>query len=82
MKYDNDPAIEKIGRCPFAVMMMFTLFLAMAGALLVILLGGSAIWGAWIPLCCFTIPSIYYLCREVLVLRKRITDLEKKLALP
>jgi hypothetical protein len=33
----------------------------------------------WIPFCFVTIPAIYFLCREVLNLRKRVEDLEKKI---
>lgn len=79
MKDDSHLMVEKFGKRSFAAVMAFTLFLAMAGAMLIIFGGGSAIWGVWIPLCCFTIPSIQYLCREVLHLRQRLIDLEKRL---
>ncbi|MCA9094015.1 MAG: hypothetical protein KDA68_11040 [Planctomycetaceae bacterium] len=31
----------------------------------------------WILLCCFTIPMIHYLCRQIHALQKRIDELEK-----
>lgn len=70
--------IEKIGNRSSESVMGFTFFLAITGALLVIFFGGSAIWGVWIPFCFFTIPTVHYLCREILQLRQRVTDLEKK----
>ncbi len=33
----------------------------------------------WIPFCFVTIPATYFLCREILNLRKRVEDLEKKI---
>jgi hypothetical protein len=79
MKEDSELMIEKLGKRSIVSMMAFTLFLAMAGALLVIYGGGSAFWGVWIPFCCFTIPVIHFLCREISRLRQRVADLEKRL---
>lgn len=79
MKDDSQLMVEKFGKRSFAAVMAFTIFFAMAGAMLVTFGGGSAIWGVWIPFVCFTIPAIHYLCREVLHLRQRLTDLEKRL---
>ena len=61
------------------VVLGITLFFAMMGALLVIFLGSQSIWGPWIPLGFITIPPIHYLCREVLRLRRKIEELEKRI---
>jgi hypothetical protein len=53
------------------------LFFALAGGLAIIS-GDSLLWGMWIPLCFITIPPIHYLCREVVSLRQKIEQLEKK----
>ena len=62
------------------VVLGITLLFAMAGALLAIFLGGQSMWGTWIPLCFITIPPIHYLCKEVLRLRRKIEELEKRLS--
>ena len=76
---DGDLTIAAMAkRSNFAVYGM-TSFLAMAGSLLVICLGGQAIWGVWIPFCSITIPPIHYLCREVVTLRRKLEEIEKRL---
>ncbi len=57
----------------------WTSFIAIAGALFVIFLGGDSIWSMWIPLCFITIPPIHYLSREVIRLRAKLEDLENRL---
>jgi hypothetical protein len=56
-----------------------TAFFATMGAMLAIFFGGQSIWGLWIPLCFITIPPIHYLSREVVRLRRKIDELEKRL---
>lgn len=36
----------------------------------------SSFGNMWILLCCFTIPMIHYLCRQIQALHKRIDELE------
>ena len=62
-----------------ASVMGVTIFCAMFGAGLVVELGGSANWGPWILLCFLVIPPVHFLSREVLRLRQRIAELEKRL---
>jgi hypothetical protein len=61
------------------VVLGITVFVAMVGSLLAIVLGGQTMWGTWVPLCFITIPPIHYLCREVLRLRRKMEELEKRL---
>ena len=39
--------------------------------------GVAMLWGLWIPLCFFTIPSIHHLCRRVKELEGRIEQMDK-----
>ncbi|HEY5040699.1 MAG TPA: hypothetical protein VIK53_01725 [Verrucomicrobiae bacterium] len=73
-----EKTIQGFGHRSNAVVLGIAFFFALAGSGLVIFFGGSAIWGILIPLCFITIPSIHYLCQEILNLRKRVEDLEKK----
>jgi hypothetical protein len=73
-----EKTIQTFGHRSNAVVLAIAIFFALAGSSLVIFLGGSAIWAILIPLCFITIPPIHYLCREILNLRKRVEDLEKK----
>ncbi len=41
--------------------------------------GVPLIWAAWIPLCFLVIPTLHFLCRELLRLQERVSELEKKL---
>ena len=76
----SETTLAGMARRSDIVVMGITVFFAMGGALLAIFLGGQSIWGTWIPLCFITIPPIHYLCREVLGLRRKIEDLEKRLS--
>lgn len=71
--------IDFMGRRSEMVVQGTTWLFAMAGPMLAGLSGGQSMWGMWIPLCFITIPTIHYLCREVLRLRRRIEDLERRL---
>lgn len=56
-----------------------TAFFAITGAMLAMLFSGQNIWGIWIPMCFTTIPPIHYLCREVIRMRRKIEELERRL---
>lgn len=75
----SEVTLAVMGRRSDSFVQGITLFFAMAGALMALCLGGQNIWGMWIPLCFITIPPIHSLCREVLRLRRKIEDLEKRL---
>ncbi len=79
MKNVSDLTLSGMAKRSDAVVLAITMSFAMVGALFAITLGGHSIWGMWIPLCFITIPPIHYLCREVLHLRRKIEDLEKRL---
>jgi len=75
----GEQTIQFLGARSFGVVMGVTIFFALLGAGLVIFMGGSAIWGAWIPFCFLVIPPVHYLGRELLRQRQQITELEKRL---
>ena len=54
-------------------------FLCDAGIAIGYLLGWTSDLGGWIPLCFFMIPPIHYLCREVVTLRRKLEEIEKRL---
>lgn len=39
----------------------------------------SMLWGMWIPLCFLLIPSVHYLARQSVALRKRLAAMEARL---
>jgi hypothetical protein len=75
----SDKTISGMAKRSDVVVLGVTILLAMMGALLVVFLGGQGIWGTWIPLCFITIPPIHYLCREVVSLRRKMEELEKRI---
>ena len=75
----SEQTIRILGNRSLLVVLAVTLFFALLGAHLVISIGGSAIWGAWIPFCFLLIPAVHFVCRELLRLQQRVRELEKKL---
>jgi F0F1-type ATP synthase assembly protein I len=93
MTYDNvkettETTIKRFGKLPHIVVLLVAVVFAVAPSTLALyqkptsyssLSAISPFLAVWIPFCCLTIPVIYYLCREILNLRKRVEDLEKKI---
>ena len=76
-KYEIN-AIKQLGKRSYAVALLTTILFAMVGAGLIIFTDGKGIWGVWIPLCFFVIPTIHHLAKMVVSLEERISKLEKK----
>jgi hypothetical protein len=79
MKDYCEQTIQHLGKQPPGVVLAITMFFALGGALLTIFTGSASTWGMWIPLCFLVVPPVHYLCREVLRMRERIAELERKL---
>lgn len=81
-----ETTIKRFGKFPHLIVMLIAgIFGAAPSMLAYYKFPNSSFFSAfaaflpiWIPFCCLTVPLIYYLCREILSLRKRVEDLEKK----
>ena len=79
MKNWSEQTLAGMAKRSEIVVYATTVFVAMAGFVFAAFLGGQTTWATWIPLCFITIPPVHYLCREVLRLRRKIEELEKRL---
>lgn len=76
--YWSEMTFSSLGGRSNIFVLGITVFFAVAGALF-ILFYDLGLWALWVPLCFLIIPPIQYLCREVLRLRRKIEELEKRL---
>lgn len=74
--------ILQFARRSNAHIILVTLVFAMAPTIAILIAPSSSrfgpIDGLWIPLSFIVIPTIHYLCKEVLTLRERLEKLEKE----
>ena len=75
----SEQTIQSLGKQSLGVVFFITTFFAVGGGLLEVFTEGKGIWGLWIPLCFLVIPPVHYLSREVLRLRQRLSELERRL---
>lgn len=61
------------------MILIFTTFIAMSGAVLSVVANGPGIWGPWILLCFITIIPIHRVCKAVVRLQDKIIELEKQI---
>ena len=83
----TEMTVKRFGKLPHIVILLVAFVFAIAPSMLAYyekpasyssLSALGPFLAIWIPFCFLTIPIIYYLCREILSLRKRVEDLEKK----
>lgn len=84
MRSSGESMIEIFARRSSFALWGLTIFMAMADTLLALstgpgFVGRSSTSCVWIPFCFISIPTIHYLCRELVRLRQRVADLENKL---
>ena len=75
----SETTVARMAKLPDLVVLAVTAIFATGGGLMFASTGQS-IWGAWIPLCCFTIPPLFYLSREVVRMRRKIDALETRVS--
>lgn len=74
----SEETVARMAKLPDVLVLGITAFFAMGGGLMFSSVGVQSIWGAWIPLCCLTIPPLFYLSREVARLRQKVDALESR----
>jgi len=77
MNNTSEKTVARMARLSDLLVLSITAIFATGGGLM-FTSAGQSFWGAWIPLCCLTIPPLFYLCREVVRLRRKLEALETR----